>query len=165
MPYLSKLAREKKIKVFIDTLPLNVSILEIGCGNNWLKEYMCTKGYTNYTGIDINGEPDIKGDINEWEKLGLKKEQFDHIIAFEVVEHDDIWDSCFALLKKGGTLRLTTPVPSADWVLKIMEFLRLNQKRTSPHSHLTDVRKNHLFNHLFYKRIWGLSQWAILQKP
>jgi len=164
MPYLSNLARRKKAAFFIDSIPLNAAVLEVGCGSNWVKEYMLSKGYTNYTGIDIEGEPDIKGDINNWRALGLPAGHYDCIIAFEVVEHEDIWDSCYALLKNGGTLKLTTPVPSADWILKILEFLGLNQKRTSPHSHLTDVSKIRSFRQVFYKRILGLSQWAVLQK-
>jgi 2-polyprenyl-3-methyl-5-hydroxy-6-metoxy-1,4-benzoquinol methylase len=165
MPYLSKLAKEKKIKFFIDSIPFNSVVLEVGCGNNWLKDYMLGKGYTNYTGIDVEGKPDIKGNINDWKELALYEGTYDFIIAFEVIEHDDIWDSCFALLKSGGTLMLTTPVPAADWILKMLEFFGLNQKRTSPHSHLVDVSKNRLFKQIFYKKMYGLSQWAILQKP
>lgn len=164
MPYLSNLARRKKIKFFIDSIPLDAAILEIGCGSNWLKDYMIMKGYRNYTGIDTEGTPDIKGDINNWKALNLKEGHYDCIIAFEVVEHADIWQSCYALLKKNGSMRLTTPVPSSDWLLKILEAIGLNQKRTSPHDHLTDVSKITLFKIIYYKKMFGLSQWAILQK-
>jgi 2-polyprenyl-3-methyl-5-hydroxy-6-metoxy-1,4-benzoquinol methylase len=165
MAYLSKLARKKKLAFFIDSIPLNAAVLEVGCGSNWVKEYMLQKGYAGYSGIDMEGNPDIKGNINNWQALGLKAGTYDCIIAFEVTEHDDIWNSCFTLLKNGGTMKLTTPVPAADWLLKILEWVGLNQKRTSPHTHLMDVRKVPGFTIQYYKKIMGLSQWAILQKP
>ena len=165
MPYLSSLARKKKLNFFIDAIPKDAEVLEVGCGGNWVKEYMLANGWKYYTGIDIEGNPDIKGDLNNWRELGLPAAGYDVIIAFEVVEHDDLWQSFYSLLKSGGKLMLTTPVPSGDWVLKILEAIGLNQTRTSPHTHLADVRNVKLFETEFYKQQFGLSQWAILKKP
>ncbi|MES2776461.1 MAG: class I SAM-dependent methyltransferase [Bacteroidota bacterium] len=165
MAYLSNLARKKKLRFFIDPIPKTAKVLEVGCGGNWVKEYMQANGWQSYTGIDIEGNPDIKGDLNKWRELGLKPSSYDVIIAFEVVEHDDLWQSFFDLLKPGGQIMITTPVPGGDWVLKILEAIGLNQKRTSPHTHLTDIRKITTFDMVFYKQQIGLSQWAILRKP
>lgn len=164
MTLFSKIAQTKKIKFFINPLPKNAHILEIGCGNNWLGNYLFNKGWKNYVGIDVIGNPSIKGDINQWEILGLKAESYDVIIAFEVVEHDNIWNACFSLLKPGGKLLITTPNPSGDWVLKILEFLKLNQKRTSPHIYLQKIKKIDKFQTVYYKNILNLSQWAIFIK-
>ena len=164
MTLFSKIAQTKKIKFFINPIPKNAHILEIGCGNNWLGNYLFNKGWKNYVGIDVIGNPSIKGDINQWEILGLKAESYDVIIAFEVVEHDNIWNACFSLLKPGGKLLITTPNPSGDWVLKILEFLKLNQKRTSPHIYLQKIKKIDKFQTVYYKNILNLSQWAIFIK-
>jgi SAM-dependent methyltransferase len=164
MPLISNLAKQRKIDFFIQSIPKNAHILEIGCGNYWLGHYFLNNGWLHYKGIDIEGNPDIKGDINNWQSLGLKGNDFDVIIAFEVVEHDDIWDSCYSLLKPCGKLLITTPYPAGDWVLRILEYLKLNQKRTSPHINLQKIKKVKKFETVFYKRILGLSQWAILKK-
>lgn len=164
MTLFSKIAQTKKIKFFINPIPKNAHILEIGCGNNWLGNYLFNKGWKNYVGIDVIGNPSIKGDINQWKILGLKAESYDVIIAFEVVEHDNIWNACFSLLKPGGKLLITTPNPSGDWVLKILEFLKLNQKRTSPHIYLQKIKKIDKFQTVYYKNILNLSQWAIFIK-
>ena len=165
MPALSKLARQKKLAFFIDPIPKNAQVLEAGCGGNWVKEYMLANGWKHYTGIDVEGDPDIKGDLKDWEKLGLQRAAYDVVIAFEVVEHDDLWQAFYDLLKPGGRLLLTTPVPSGDWILKLLEAAGLNQTRTSPHSHLIDVRTVKLFETIYYKAPLGLSQWVILKKP
>ena len=165
MPWLSNLARKKKLRFFIDPIPKNARVLEVGCGGNWVKEYMQDNGWQSYTGIDIEGNPDIKGDLNNWKQLGLKASSYDVIIAFEVVEHDDLWQAFADLLTPGGKVMITTPVPGGDWVLKILEAVGFNQKRTSPHTHLTDIRKVEFFEKEFYKQQIRLSQWVILKKP
>lgn len=164
MPFLSAMARKKKLAFFIDPIPKNAQVLEVGCGGNWVKAYMLANGWKHHTGVDVEGAPDIKGDLNDWKKLGLQPASYDVVVAFEVVEHDDLWQAFYDLLKPSGRLLLTTPAPSGDWFLKILEAISLNQKRTSAHSHLIDVRTVKLFEVVYYKRILGLSQWAILKK-
>ena len=164
MPLLSAMARKKKLAFFINSILKNAQVLEVGCGSNWVKEYMLANGWKHHTGVDVEGTPDIKGDVNDWKKLGLKPATYDVIIAFEVVEHDDLWQAFYDLLKPGGRLLLTTPAPGGDWFLKILEAAGFNQKRTSAHSHLIDVRTVKLFEVVYYKQILGLSQWAILKK-
>ena len=91
MPLLSNLARKKKLAFFIDPIPKNANVLEAGCGGNWVKEYMLANGWQHYTGVDVEGNPDIKGNLNQWKTLGLQPASYDVIVAFEVVEHDDLW--------------------------------------------------------------------------
>ena len=165
MAYLSDYARRKKLAFFIDPIPKNANVLEVGCGGNWVRDYMQINGWTGYTGIDLFGKPDILGDLKDWRKLGLQAASYDVLIAFEVVEHDDLWQAMFDLLIPGGKLMLTTPVPSRDWILQLLEKLKLNQTRTSPHSHMLDVRTIQLFDVMYYQQKAGLSQWAILRKP
>lgn len=164
MPILSQIAQRKKIRYFIDDIPKDARILEVGSGSQWLSNYLKTNNWQHYTGIDINPPADIVGDIRDWQDLGLKPNSFDYIIAFEVVEHLDIFKECYTLLKPNGELLIITPVPQMDWFLKILEALGLNQTRTSPHSHLIDLRNIPYFEVVSLQKIAFLSQWGKFKK-
>lgn len=165
MPMLSDIAQAKKIDYFLRPLPKGATILEIGCGARWVGDYLREAGYTSYVGNDLVPPADIVGDIREWAALGLKAESFDAIIAFEVVEHVDLFREAYDLLKPGGQLLLTSPVPEMDWAMKALEAVGLNQKRTSPHDHLIDFRAIPLFERIAIRRVAGLSQWGVFRKP
>ena len=164
MPIISEYARKKKIEYFLSVIPKESQILEIGSGSGWVADYLKTNGWGNYTGIDILPPADIVGNILNWKNLGMKKESFDIIIAFEVIEHVDCFKECWELLKDNGMLMVTTPVPHMDWILKIMEFIGLNQKRTSPHNNLTYIKNVNNFSSKKIKIISLLSQWGIFKK-
>ncbi len=165
MPLLSDIARNKKLRFFLPCLAKDARILEVGAGSGWLGEYLRQNGWEHYTSVDAESPAGIRGDINQWRALGLEAESFDALIAFEVVEHGDFYDSFFELLRPGGLLLLTTPVPGADWFLRSLERIGLNQKRTSPHSHLHDIREIDKFEPVVVKRIAGLAQWGVFRKP
>ena len=164
MPILSEYAQKKKIGYFLKNIDKNSKVLELGSGSQWLGEYMKKNGWTGYVGIDLKVPADIVGDIRSWQELGLKPKSFDYIIAFEVVEHVDIFQECFELLKDDGELMLTTPVPYMDWILKLLETIGLNQKRTSPHDNLIYLDKIKLFKPIELKNIAFLSQWGKFKK-
>jgi len=164
MPILSQYAQKKKIEYFIDRIPKKNKILEIGCANGWVGEYLKKNGWVNYIGLDIFPPADIVGDIRNWNKLGIKEQSFDIIIAFEVVEHVDCFKECYDILKPGGMLMITSPVPHMDWFMKILEFIGLNQKRTSSHTNLIYFKDILYFQEKNIKIITFLSQWGILIK-
>jgi 2-polyprenyl-3-methyl-5-hydroxy-6-metoxy-1,4-benzoquinol methylase len=165
MPLLSSIAAKRKCQFFLDRIPKQDRILEIGCGSQWVGNYLRSSGWKNYIGLDIVPPADIVGDVKKWRSLGLPENGFDVIVAFEVVEHVHCFQECFDLLRPGGLLMLTSPVPERDWVLKILEGIGLNQKRTSPHDWLIDFRNIPLFELSEYKRVGGLAQWGVLRKP
>lgn len=146
-------------------IPKDARILEIGCGAQWVGTYLKNGGWENYFGMDLVPPADIVGDITQWRQLGMTPESFDVIIAFEVIEHVDFVCETFDLLKPGGLLMLTSPLPYMDWALWILETLGLNQKRTSPHSNLVHFSKLPFFEVLTCKKVGGLCQWGILRKP
>jgi predicted SAM-dependent methyltransferase len=125
-----------------------------------LKEH----GWENYVGADLFPPADIVGDILKWRELGLEAESFDVILAFEVVEHVDCFDACYQLLKPGGMLMVTTPVPHMDWAMKLLERVGLNQRRTSPHDHLVYLKDVPLFEERDLKTVAFLAQWGIFVK-
>jgi SAM-dependent methyltransferase len=165
MPALSDYARRKKIEHFLAPLPKDANILEIGCGSKWVGEHLRNNGWIRYVGADLVPPADIVGDIKEWVALGLQPASFDAVIAFEVIEHVDLTKAAFDLLKPGGLLMLTSPVPHMDWAMKLLEKIGLNQPRTSPHTNLTYFEQLRDFECITIKRKAGLSQWGILRKP
>lgn len=164
MPLLSSYAQQRKIKYFLGPIPKDARILEIGCGSGWVARYLKDNGWTNYVGLDLVPPADIVGDIRDWKRIGLTAASFDIVIAFEIVEHVDCWKACSELLRPGGKMLVTTPLPHRDWILRILETMGLNQRRTSPHDHLTYIDRIPYFSKRDVRVIAGLSQWAILTR-
>ena len=164
MNILSIYSRQKKLKYFFKNVPKLACILEVGSGTGFVGKYLKKNGWSNYTSIDLISPADYVGDIRNWEKLGLKESSFDIIVAFEVLEHGDFLKEFRELLKPGGLLFITTPVPQMDWLLKFLEDIGLNQKRTSVHNNLICIKNISGFKTLRYKSIFGLAQWGIYKK-
>lgn len=160
---LSWVARRGKVRFFMRWLAADARILDMGCGDGWFQEGCAALGRENVTGIDLYPPADIVGDVHDWAALGLEPHSFDAIVAFEVVEHDDFWEVFHELLKPDGVLIVTTPVPVVDPLLRVLEALRMLQRRSSPHDHLTDVRGVPHFT-VAERRIKAfVSQWAVLR--
>lgn len=164
MPFLSNIARKKKIDYFLSKIDKDANILEIGSGGGWVGKYLKENGYRNYVGMDICGPADVVGDIKDLSSLPFREDQFDVIIAFEVIEHVDLVDECRYLLKPGGKLFMTTPVPEMDWLCLTLEMLGLNQKRTSPHDNLTHIRTIPGFKTEAFKIVGFMGQWGKYKK-
>ena len=165
MPLASEYVRGKKLKYFMEGVPKTATILEVGSGSGWLREQLQAGGWANYVGIDIEYESDINGDIRDWKSLGINADEFDVVIAFEVVEHVDCFQAMYEVLKPGGLLMLTSPVPHMDWACKLMELFGLNQKRTSPHDRLIYFKDVPLFEPVSAKVVAFIAQWGIFRKP
>lgn len=164
MPILSDYAQRRKIKWFFNPAPISQRVLEVGCGSGWVGEYLRRQGCHNYVGIDLVPPADIVGDVRDWQHLGLQGGSFDIVVAFEVVEHVDCWRASFDLLKPGGKMLVTTPLPHRDWILRMLETIGLNQRRTSPHDHLTDLHTIDVFSDRKVIVVAMLSQWAVFTK-
>jgi 2-polyprenyl-3-methyl-5-hydroxy-6-metoxy-1,4-benzoquinol methylase len=164
IPYLSQLARRKKVEYFFGPLDRSLNILEVGCAEMWLKQSLLNLGFKNYTGIDLRPPADIVGDIRFWRELGLSPASFDVIAAFEVVEHIDCFSELRDLLSPTGYLFLPSPVPHMDWACKLFEAVGLNQKRTSPHDYLIYFKDIQLFDPIELRTIGLMAQWGKFRK-
>jgi len=164
MPLLSEYARRKKIRYFLEPIPREASILEIGAGSGWVGAHLRASGHAAYVGMDLEGDADVIGDIKALESLPFTAGQFDVIIAFEVIEHVDLLAECRYLLREGGQLMLTTPLPSMDWLCQAFEAIGLNQKRTSAHCNLTDIRTLPGFTTERFDIVGFMGQWGIYRK-
>lgn len=160
---LSGVARRGKIKFFLERLDPSARILDVGCADNWFKQAAAAQGFGHVTGLDLHPPADVVGDVREWRSLGLHAHSFDAIVAFEVIEHGNFSDPFHELLKPSGVLMATTPVPMFDPLCQVMEALRLLQRRTSPHTNLTDLRALRRFDTVERRVKAGVSQWAVLR--
>lgn len=166
-PILSRYARQKKLEYFFKDIPKNAKILEIGCGDGWLGKELKSQGWKNYLGLDIEPPADIIGDIFNWKKLGLKKNSFDALVAFEVIEHApfSIFKVFYNLLKNEGKLMLTSPVPHFDRACLFFEKVGLNQPRTSFHHNLIYFSQiPTYFKPIEIKTVGFITQWGFLKK-
>ena len=160
--WLSAYARRRKLEFFFRDVPKDATILDVGCADGWVGRWLRARGWHDVTGADLEAPADVVGDINDWRALGLPASSFDVIVAFEVVEHGDLSAALRALLKPGGRLLVTTPVPQLDWACKLMERSGMLQRRTSEHSHLVDLRRYPGFR-VVDRRVKGfVSQWGVL---
>jgi len=164
-PILSTLARRGKERFFLPFLTSKTApILDVGCGSGLWEKHLRAHGFTNVTGLDLTSPATVIGDIRDWRKLGLSKSSFDVVTIFEVLEHVECLSDLTTLLKKGGLLMVTTPVPSRDWILKIFEMLRLTQPRGTEHVNLLDTRSIPGFRTVAYRTVGGLAQWGVYEK-
>ncbi len=105
------------------------------------------------------------GSILDWKSLGLQKDYFDAVVALEVIEHVDCLEAICDLCKKDGLIMLSSPHPRWDWLMKILESLRLTQKRTSEHINLTDFTKINLKPLNIRRRLYIHQAAIFLNKP
>lgn len=157
--------REQKVDFFFRRVERKSRILDVGAANGWLGEYLRRRGLYDYTSLDLKPPADIVGDIHDWSSLGLQSNTFDIVVAFEIVEHTNCWDECWELLKPGGVLFVTCPVPKMDGICRLCEFIGINQKRTSPHNHLIDLMTVERFQYIHIQVMAFMCQWGILRKP
>lgn len=80
---------------------LKEKILDVGCGDGYLKKYLDKN--TKYTGIDIVGNPDIFVNL-EKEKIPYPDNFFDCVVCADVLEHLDnihqVFDELIRVSKK-----------------------------------------------------------------
>ena len=149
-PFISEMSRRRKLNLFCKYVTLPAKVLEVGAGDGWFSRRLRERGYSATT-LDLETPADIQGDIMQWRKLGLQEASFDAVIGLELIEHIDCLDALTHLCRPGGVIMLSSPHPQWDWVMKGLEAIGLNQKRTSPHSHLIDFKTIPLKN-LLYQR-------------
>jgi len=89
-------------------------ILDIPCGDGWLKNELIGKGW-DYHGADLFTSPDIKaftvGDLNK--ELPFEDQSYDYIVCFEGLEHIENYHLAIRefhrILKEDGQLLISTP--------------------------------------------------------
>ncbi len=112
------------------------SLLDIGCADGLMLELLNQDLKISLSvGIDsslellrTNPNPDIKMIQGRAENLPFRNEEFEVIIATAVIEHlsqpTKMIKECYRLLKKGGLLIITTPVPFWDKIARQIGILK-----------------------------------------
>ncbi|MEW5978890.1 MAG: class I SAM-dependent methyltransferase [Acidobacteriota bacterium] len=160
-PFLSELSRRRKFNLFKEYLPPRSYVLEVGAGDGWFAKRLRQYGHDTVT-LDLGFPADVVGNIMNWRDLGLRENSFDAVVALEVIEHVKCLDAICALCKDGGLILLSSPHPKWDWMMKILELFRLNQRRTSEHCNLTDFATIDLVRVVF-KRPLFIHQVALFR--
>jgi len=62
MPLLSELAQARKRRYFLDKIPKQARILEIGCGSGWAARYLPQNGRQHYLGLDLQARDRVPGE-------------------------------------------------------------------------------------------------------
>jgi len=163
IPPLSRIARTRKLEFFFSHVEKDAKVLDVGCADGWVERWTQAQGFSNVIGLDLVPPADIVGDVSNWRSLGIAPHSFDAIVAFEVIEHGDIVGALHELTRPGGLLLATTPVPGMDWACRLMERIGMLQRRTSPHSHLTDLRLLPDFEVVDHRIKGFVSQWGVLR--
>lgn len=136
-PILSRISRQRKLRLLRQHFSPGCSILEVGSGDGWLSARLREAGF-RVTTMDLAGPADIVGDVTRWRELGLQPGSFDAVVAMEVIEHVDCLQALRSLCRENGLIMLSSPHPRWDWVMRLLERLHLSQPRTSEHTNLTD---------------------------
>jgi 2-polyprenyl-3-methyl-5-hydroxy-6-metoxy-1,4-benzoquinol methylase len=162
-PLLSELSRQRKLSLLLAYLPVRAQVLEVGAGAGWFATQLRQQGH-QVTTLDLNGPADVVGDVREWAQLGLAAHSFDVVVALEVIEHVDCLAALVELCRPGGLIYLSSPHPRGDWIMKILEWLGLTQKRTSLHTNLTDFARLPL-KRITLRRPAGIHQVGLFRTP
>lgn len=147
-----------KLQLILRHIRKSDKILDLGCGTMWLTKFLRRKGH-NCVGFSDEPPADILGDVTTYKF----KQKYDVVIALEIIEHVDCIRNIKRILRPGGILIISTPVPSMDWLCMLFEWVGLFQKRTSPHINLTDINKIPLHK-IYTLKIFGIDQFGVFYK-
>ena len=153
-----KFSQKTKCNLLLPYLTKKQKILDLGCGNMWLTKTLRYKGY-NCKGFALDPPADILANVKTYP---FKSKYYDVVIALEMIEHVNCFKEIKKMLKPGGLLILSTPVPHLDWLCNIGEKVGLMQPRGTPHSHLFYV-KDVPFKPILTRILFGIVQFGVFK--
>ena len=155
-----KFSQILKLKKILPFLNKKMKIIDLGCGDMWLTNYLKNEGY-DIVGLSLKHPADIIGDVKTYK---FKKNFYDAVLAIEMVEHVDCFKEIEYMLKPGGILIITTPTPHLDWFCFLMEKLGLFQSRgETPHKYLVYLKDIPFFKPILTKS-YVLVQFGVFRK-
>jgi hypothetical protein len=163
-PRISAIAREKKLQFFFGQIRRDAKILDVGCADGWAEQWARERGWTDVTGLDLTPPADVVGDIREWKNLGLE--------AHFLRRGPRVRSARARRLRGSDPRPPATGRPSHGHdagaahglALPGGEAAGLLQRRTSPHTHLIDLRQLPRFKAVEHQvKGLALSQWGVLR--
>lgn len=133
--FLDRLFRHWRFREVIKHIPKNSIVCDIGCGKKALFLKDISSLIRQGIGLDeaVKNYNNSKLELKRFKvskSIPLEKESCEVVIMMAVLEHlsnpQEILDETFRILKDGGKLILTTPLPPAKPILELLAFkLRL----------------------------------------
>jgi len=172
--------RLKKVANYIKEK--NTKILDIGCGNGYLLNFL--SGFKEYTGIDkdkklieLNKREKQKKNIKFYyfdiSKIDKLKQIYDYFVLAAVIEHITNFESILKKIEKISARKakiiITTPDKKGDLILKFGSKLGLFSKESNK-EHVRYYDKNEFralnsWKPVVYKKFeLGLNQFIVLEK-
>lgn len=164
MGFIAKYCDRKRIEKMLPYLSKDMKILDLGCGDGWLTDYLNSARY-DCVGVDIHQKdkhPFYKGSA---EKIPFPDHHFDCLIMIEVIEH--ISPSCYTeinrVLKDKGRIILSTILPKSDPLLHLMSKFRMVDPYVTPHINLVHI-ENLPWKLISKSNILLLDQFGVFEK-
>ena len=115
--YNDRKGRAKFIKnQFKKQLEEASSILDIGCDNNELKQTWGNK----VTGIDIDGSPDFKVNLEKEKLSRFKNDSFETLVCTDVLEHIDNFYAVLDDMVRVSNKRIIISLPNCSHIFRII---------------------------------------------
>ncbi len=118
---------EKELAYFVELLPDEAKVLDVGCGAGFASMYLAEKGFS-VVGIDISSEmirlareliPDVNFMEMDMTKITFSDESFDGIVSLYAIfhiskeKHGSLFQKFYDLIKPGGILFFS--IGSDEW--------------------------------------------------
>lgn len=132
-----RVIRNKKVAKYV---PEDADVLDIGCGSDYYLLSSLKRRIKSGTGIDMAVRSKKDGNITVRKmpigtKLPFKTGTFDAVTMIAFIEHidkpDKILSECNRVLRKGGTIIITTPMKQAKPFWELLVNLGLTEEKTT----------------------------------
>lgn len=157
MKLLQEYARINRIKLIKTFLKHSDRILDLGCGDGWLKKGLPEH---NIISTDLwNGNL-----LSNATLLPFRNESFDKVIVIEVLEHINCQDEIKRVLKPNGLMIVTIPNPDKEAILDVLILLDLVGKKITPH--INKLRCKDINMELIYhmELFMNMSEFGVFKK-
>jgi len=162
MSLLGMIADRKRLGLILNEVnnPAGpMKILDLGCGNGWFVKKLNSMGIGTI-GIDINLEGETENLIRTSAyDLPFPENYFDCVLAIEIIEHLEprVYKEIGRVLKPGGKLIVTSPIPKWNWLVEILCNSGLADPLVTPH--MNCIKSEDLPFKLLKKRSFLLIEW------
>lgn len=130
-PFLEPKLRNARIRRVKELIKHNSVVCDIGCGSPPEFLLRVSKNIKQGVGIDKSIKNTVLGNIilkahHVKTTIPFKESSFDHVTMLAILEHfenpERVLIECNRILKKRGSLIITTPTPESKFILETLSF-------------------------------------------
>jgi methionine biosynthesis protein MetW len=129
----------KRAKIIADWIEPNSTVLDVGCGDGTIAEYLVKNKNAKVEGIDIVKSAEKKGikvkiqDLNRGLKIDKK---YDYIILIEVLEHLQFPQVVLNKVRKFAKKGVIVSIPNSGWLIYRLQLLfGISPRQSFTHLH------------------------------